>query len=424
MKTLYIECNMGAAGDMLTAALLELLEDQDDFIKRFNALGIKGVEMKREDAVKCGIKGTHVSMLIDGAEECSCDVHDHEQHEHTHEHEHHHDHEHYHEHDHAHDHAHDHDHHHDHAHHHSSLHDIDHIISDLPLPSKVKDDIYEVYELIAQAESHVHGMPVSDIHFHEVGTMDAVADVTAVCMLINELKPDRIIASPIHTGSGQVRCAHGILPVPAPATEYLLRGIPSYSTDIRGELCTPTGAALLKHFASSFGPRPVMITEKTGCGCGMKDFERANMVRAFLGSSNDNSDVIVQLDCNIDDMTGEEIGFACEELLNAGARDVFTIPVQMKKNRPGILLSVITTEDEKKKLRDLIFKHTTTIGIRESVKNRYILDRSTSTVQGALGDYEVKKSSGYGVKRSKAEYESKAEIARENGISILDLRKL
>ena len=415
MKTLYIECNMGAAGDMLTAALLELLPDPDDFVKRFNALGIRDVEMRREDAVKCGIKGTHVSMIVNGEEEISEDA--------DHDHEHHHDHEHEHHHDHEHDHEHHHDHEHGH-HHHSSLHDIDHIISALPLPSKVKDDIYEVYELIAQAEGHVHGKPVNEIHFHEVGTMDAVADVTAVCMLINELAPDRIVASPVHTGSGNVRCAHGILPVPAPATEYLLRGIPSYSADIKGELCTPTGAALLKHFVSSFGPRPVMITDKTGCGCGKKDFERANMVRAFLGTEDDRTDVIIELDCNIDDMTGEEIGFACEELMNAGARDVFTIPVQMKKNRPGILLSVITTEAEKEKIRDLIFKHTTTIGIREAVKNRYVLSRESRTVQGALGDYEVKKSRGYGVTRTKAEYESRAEIARENGISILDLRKL
>ena len=393
MKTLYFECNMGAAGDMLTASLLELLPDPDDFLKRFNALGLKGVEMKCEKSVKCGITGTHVTMLIDGAEEESHDHHEHE-------------------------------HHHEHGHHHSSLHDIEHIVADLKLPSKVKDDILDVYELIAKAESHVHGMPVSDIHFHEVGTMDAIADVTAFCMLINEIAPDRIIASPIHTGSGQVHCAHGILPVPAPATEYLLQGIPSYSTDTRGELCTPTGAALLKHFASSFGPRPVMATDKTGYGCGKKDFDKANIVRAFLGTEDDRTDVIVELECNIDDMTGEEIGFACEELLNAGARDVFTVPVQMKKNRPGILLSVITTEAEKEKFRDLIFRHTTTIGIRECLKSRYVLERKSITMQGALGDYEVKKSSGYNVSRSKAEYESKARIARENDMSILDLRKL
>ncbi len=423
MKTLYFECNMGAAGDMLTAALLELLPDPDDFVSRFNALGIKSVNMKREKAVKCGITGTHVSMLIDGVEETSHDHHEHEhegdrEHDHDHDHEHHHDHHHAHEHDH-----HDHDHVHEH-HHHSSLHDIEHIVDRLKLSSKVKDDILAVYELIAQAESHVHGMPVTDIHFHEVGTMDAIADVTAFCMLINELAPDRIIASPIHTGSGHVHCAHGILPVPAPATEYLLQGIPSYSTATKGELCTPTGAALLKHFASSFGPRPVMNIDKTGYGCGKKDFEKANIVRAFLGSEDDRTDMIVELECNIDDMTGEEIGFACEELLNAGARDVFTIPVQMKKNRPGILLCVITTEAEKETLRDLIFKHTTTIGIRESIKSRYVLERESLTMHGSLGDYEVKKCHGYNVRRSKAEYESKAAIARENGISILDLRKL
>lgn len=266
MKTLYLECQMGAAGDMLAAALLELHPDADGFVKRFNELGIPGVQMNRESAVKCGITGTHVSMKIYGEEEVSADVH-----EHDHEHHHHH-------HDGDHDH---HDHDHSHTHHHAGMHDIEHIISHLELPEPVKENILAVYGLIAEAESHAHGKPVSEIHFHEVGTMDAIADVTAVCMLLHELAPELVIASPIHVGSGQVRCAHGILPVPAPATAYILREVPIYGGSVRGELCTPTGAALLKHFVSHFGATPVMKVEKIGYGMGTKDFEAANCVRAM-----------------------------------------------------------------------------------------------------------------------------------------------
>ncbi len=264
MKTLYLDCGMGAAGDMLTAALFELLPDPEAFVAELNALGILGVEYVREKAVKCGITGTHISVRVNGEEEG--EHHHHHDHDHAHDHEHDHDHDHDHEHDHDHDHEHaherDHDHGHEHSHHHSGLHDIEHIVRDhLAVPDDVKEDILSVYRLIAEAESAAHDQPVEQIHFHEVGTMDAVADVTAVCLLMRRLSPDQVVASPVHVGSGHVRCAHGILPVPAPATAYLLKGIPMYGGGINGELCTPTGAALLKRFVTSFGDMPVIRTE-------------------------------------------------------------------------------------------------------------------------------------------------------------------
>lgn len=290
MKTLYFECNMGAAGDMLTAALLELHPDPADFVKRFNALGIPKVQMTAESAVKCGITGTHVSITVDGEEEESHDVplHDHEHHHdhdhHDHEHEHHHEHDHdHHNHDHHH-HDHNHEHHH-HHHHHAGMHEIEEIVAGLNIPKKVQQDVLAVYGLIAEAESHAHGRPVTEIHFHEVGTMDAIADVTAVCLLMAELAPEQVLASAVHVGSGQVRCAHGILPVPAPATAYILRDVPIYGGRVRGELCTPTGAAILKHFASDFGAMPVMRVHAIGYGMGKKDFEAANCVRALLGDT-------------------------------------------------------------------------------------------------------------------------------------------
>ena len=251
------------------------------------------------------------------------------------------------------------------------MHDIEHIVCNhLDLPEKVKADVMTVYRLIAEAESAAHGVPVTEIHFHEVGTMDAIADITAVCMLMNELSPDAVIASPVHVGSGHVHCMHGILPVPAPATAYILKDVPMYSGRIRGELCTPTGAALLKHFVTEFGAMPIMTVHAIGYGMGKKDFEMANCVRAMLGETQDSGDEIIELSCNMDDMTGEKTGFAVEKLFEAGALDVYTIPIGMKKNRPGILLRVMCRESDKEIMIRSLFKHTTTIGIREQKMQR------------------------------------------------------
>ena len=403
MKTLYLDCGMGAAGDMLTAALVELLPDPDSFIAKLNALAIPGVQIKKEKAVKCGITGTHISVTVHGMEES----------EEMHEHEHHHDH---------HDHEHSHDHHHEH-HHHSSMHEIEHIISDLQLPQKVRNDVLAVYGLIAEAESHAHGVPVTDIHFHEVGTMDAVADITAMCLLMNELAPDEVVVSPVHVGSGHVKCAHGILPVPAPATAYILKDVPIYGGGIQGELCTPTGAALLKHFATRFGDMPVMKTQAIGYGMGKKDFETANCVRAMLGETTDKTDVVSELSCNVDDMTAEEIGFATERLFESGALEVYTIPIGMKKSRPGTLIRAMCRERDRENIIGALFRHTTTIGVREYVTHRHILDRKTEAVQTPYGEVRRKISSGYGVSRSKYEYDDLARIAKEQNISLDEVKK-
>ena len=421
MRTLYLDCGMGAAGDMLTAALLELLPDPDQFVDKLNALGIPGVEFRREKAVKCGITGTHMSVLVHGVEE---EVEDHG-HEHTHEHEHdheHHDHEHSDHHDHPHDHDHEHDH--PHHHHHSGMHDIEHIVTDLKLPEKVEKDVLAVYGLIAEAESHAHGVPVTEIHFHEVGTMDAVADITAVCLLMDELAPDEVVCSPVHVGSGHVHCAHGILPVPAPATAYILQGVPTYGGAIQGELCTPTGAALLKHFVSRFGDMPVMKTQAIGYGMGKKDFAMVNCVRAMLGEGEDKTDTVLELSCNVDDQTAEEIGFAMDRLFDGGANEVYTVPIGMKKSRPGTLIRVMCKEQDREKMLHLIFQYTSTIGVREAQTHRYVLDRRMEIVETPYGPVRRKISSGYGVSRAKYEYEDLAKIACEQGRSIGEVKKL
>lgn len=394
MRTLYLDLGMGAAGDMLTAALLELTDNKDRFVSIINSLMPDSVEVTARESTKCGIVGTHMHVAIDGLEE--------------HEHEHHH----------HHDHDHDHEHHHHHHHEHASMSGVEEIIDGLFIPENVKRDAINVYKIIADAESKVHGVPVTEIHFHEVGSLDAVVDVVSVCLLMDKIKPEKVIASPVHVGSGTVKCAHGVLPVPAPATANILSGIPIYSGEIKGELCTPTGAALLKYFVDEFASMPVMTVERIGYGMGHKDFPQANCVRALLGTTSYSPEDIIELTCNIDDMTPERIGFASELLMDEGALDVYTTPVVMKKSRPGFLFSVICKESVKDKLVNLIFKHTTTLGIRENISRRYTLNRKVETVSTQYGDVRVKKSEGFGVDRSKYEYEDLARIAREKGISI------
>ena len=404
MKTLYLDCGMGAAGDMLTAALLELHPDPDAFVSRLNGLGLPSVHYVREEAVKCGIRGTHVSVLVDGAEE---NEHHHDDHHHHHDHE-----EHHHHHDHE-----------EHHHHHHGIHDVEHVVSHLSVSDKVKADVLAVYGLIAEAESHVHNVPVEEIHFHEVGTLDAVADVTAVCLLMEELAPDQVLASAVHVGSGQVRCAHGILPVPAPATAYLLREVPIYGGEIRGELCTPTGAALLRHFVTQFGSMPTMRTRAIGYGMGKKDFPAANCVRAMLGETEERGGTVTVLSCNVDDMTAEDIGFAMERLFAGGALEVYTVPVGMKKSRPGTLIRVICRPEDEETMASLLFRHTTTLGMRIAETRRRAMERRVETVETPFGSVRVKTSEGCGVQRRKAEYDDLARIARERDMSISQVRR-
>ena len=387
MKTLYFDCSMGAAGDMLTAALTELMPEPEEFVERLNSLGIPDVEFIAEHTSKSGIVGTHMKVSVNGVSEG------------------------------------DHDHDHDHGgHHHTSMHDIENIVEELRVPSKVKSDILAVYGLIAEAESHAHGVPVDQIHFHEVGTMDAVADITAVCLAVHELSPDMITASPVHVGSGSVKCAHGVLPVPAPATEYILRGVPVYGGSIKGELCTPTGAALLKHFVNSFGDMPVIRAYATGYGMGTEDYEQANCLRAVIGESLDSTDTVTTLSCNIDDMSAEDISYAMKMLFAGGAMEVYTVPVGMKKSRMGTMLCVICDDDSKESILEIIFMHTTTIGVRESLNKRYILDRHTEVVNTPYGKIHRKVSTGYGVSRIKYEHDDLERLAAENYVSIDEIR--
>ena len=250
MKTLYLECNMGAAGDMLMGALLELIPDREKFLKKLNQAGLPHVNVDGAEE-----ESEEVSLQGSGLE--SQEVHEHH-HGHTHAHGH---------------------------HHHAGMKDITEQIDRLQTDEAVKEDVKNIYRIIAQAESQVHGRDITEIHFNEVGTADALADITGCVMLIHELKPEQVLVSPVTTGFGQVRCAHGVLPVPAPATARILMGVPCNAGRMEGELCTPTGAAILTYFASAYGRMREMKMEKIGYGMGKKDFPAANCVRAVLGEA-------------------------------------------------------------------------------------------------------------------------------------------
>ena len=396
MNTLYLQCNMGAAGDMLTAALYELLPNREEFLHTLNHMGLPGVEFHAVPAQSCGLSGTHMDVVVHGEREESVD--------------HHHDHHHHHEHEHGHEHH--------HHHHHTTLHDVEHLIGHLNLPAPVLEQARAVYHRLAQAESKAHGVEVDLVHFHEVGALDAVADVAAACYALYLLHPDEVVVSPVHVGSGMVHCAHGLVPVPAPATAHLLEGVPCYGGDIPGELCTPTGAALLTTFATRFGPMPPMVLEHTGYGMGKKEFPAANCVRAMLGHTQDTENVILELVCNLDDMTPEALSFACQRLLEEGALDVYTLPGCMKKGRPGWQLVALCDSAHKDPLIHQVFALTSTTGLRVRTCEKHVLDYSITTRETPYGPVRVKKAQGYGVRRSKPEYEDMARIAREHKITL------
>lgn len=400
MKTLYLECAMGAAGDMLMAALYELCPEKEKFLRDMNAL-IPGVGVEARRVTRQGIAGTHMRVTVRGQEE-GHGPHDHDHHGHGHEHEH------------------------EHHHHHErrSLGDITALIDGFPLPEDVRENAKETYRRIAQAESRAHGVEVGEVHFHEMGALDAVADVTGVCYLMHLLAPEAVCASPVIVGSGTVRTAHGLLPVPAPATAHLLAGVPTAPGDIAAELCTPTGAALLRAFAGRFGPMPAGVVLDCGYGCGAKDFPRANCLRAFLmeteASSAGPNDAVTELKANIDDMTGEELGRAMEELLAAGALDVSHTPVQMKKHRPGVVLTCLCRPDDGDRLAREMLRLTSTFGVRRTDCARYAMEISVDQVDTDCGPVRRKTGTGYGITKSKPEYADLDEAARRSGVPLAE----
>ena len=494
MSVLYLDCFSGVSGDMLLGALLDLGIERDRFNREISKLKLSGFSIEINKVNKYSITGVDVSVIADGGnngQECGGHAgygHDHERgHEHEHEqwhghenghgqdhehehlhghlhghlHEHEHEHLHEHEHEHAHEYEHEHAHEHEirrgyeHEHEHShenfadrSLKDILKIIDGSELDGFVKDLSSRVFLEIAAAEGKVHNVPADEVHFHEIGAIDSIVDITGVCICVWLLGVNDIKASEIHEGKGFVDTRHGRLPVPAPAVLEMLAdsGIPVITENVGVELATPTGVGLLKTFVKSFGPMPPMRIARVGYGFGKHDTGRLNALRAIIGEPAEDSsrnpggavtfeeaerihmdgaagsDNIISIDANIDDMTPEALGYAMERLFAAGALDVFFTPIYMKKNRPATKLTVLARPKDRIILIDVIFKETSTLGVRESHHARSLMNRRTEILDiKPYGAIRYKIAERKGITRASPEYEDCRAYAARSGLSLSEV---
>lgn len=400
---LYFETLSGISGDMTIGALLDLLSPKEieifkSELSKINLDDEYKIEIKKD--AKMGIVGTKFNVIID---------------KHTHEHEDNHTNAHNHENEHTHNHESEHTHTHD-----RNLADIENIIDNTGLSDKVKELSKAIFMQVALAESKVHGKPLSKVHFHEVGAIDSIVDIIGTAILIDMLKIDDIRCEKVHVGTGFVKCAHGIMPVPAPATVEILTGVPTFSKGIESELTTPTGAGIIKTLVKKFDKRPNIITLKVGYGLGTKDLPIANVLRVSiceLVSPKLIDEELIMIETNIDDMSSEVYSYLFDKLFSLGALDVFTTPIGMKKNRPATLLSVLVSQDVEYEIERFIFTETTTFGVRKSIVNRSKLDRKVRKIETEFGQVSVK--IGYldgEVIKIVPEYEEVKKIASANFI--------
>ncbi len=384
MRMLYLECNAGCSGDMILGALAGLLDDPVSVKGIIEDVGIPGIEVSVTRDEKHHISGNKIDILINGELEGVSNNHKSA---------------------------------------HRNLSEVLAIIDSLKVSDKVKEDAKAIYGSIADAESRVHGEPVGEIHFHEVGMLDAIADVVGACVLIETIGADAIMASPLRTGFGFVECAHGKLPVPAPATASIIRGIPTYAGEIEGEFTTPTGAAIVKHFSSRFGQRPRMTVERIGIGIGYRDYEIPNITRAFLGEASENIYDIYEVNCNIDDMTPEDLSPIISLLLEEGALDAMITSAVMKKGRPGYRLTCLCRENDRDRLAKLILANTSTIGLRMWKAERFEMTSHIETCRTEYGDIRIKVSKGYGITKWKPEHDDLIKAARAHGVSVKEVKE-
>lgn len=373
---------------MFIGALLDCGLDFDFLKTELSKLGVEGYELSLTRVDRSGISSAKFDVHLD----------DHDHLHEDHHHEHHHDHSHEHHHDHSHDHHHEHSH--GHHHEHRSLSRIKQIISASSLSASVKDRAMTIFQRIGEAESKIHGIPIETVHFHEVGAIDSIVDIVGVCIGLEALRIERIVSSPLHVGSGTFKCAHGTYPVPGPATAELLKGLPIYSRDIEGELVTPTGAAIIATLASFYGNLPQMKIEKIGYGAGTRTYPKfPNVLRAILGEVEDSSSditptTVAVIEANIDDLNAQVFGHLMEKAFDAGALDLFYTPVQMKKNRPGLLVSLLCRPEDRERMTELIFTETTTLGVRYREERREVLQREQVLVETEFGTIRIKAARG------------------------------
>ena len=346
MRTLYFDCFAGASGDMILGAMVAAGVEPGYLREQLSLLPVSGFTIDFETVNRSGLSATYAR--VDAA------------HEHKHRH----------------------------------LSDIKQIIEGSALNETVKQRAVQIFTRLAEAEAHVHNEPIDHVHFHEVGAVDAIVDVVGAAICFDALRIDRFICSPLHVGSGTVKMAHGQFPVPPPAVTELLRGVPFYATEIKGELLTPTGAAIITTVCSEYGPIPQMITDQSGYGAGTRDYgDFPNVLRVLIGETDASGAMderLWMLETNLDDASPQIIGHVMDRVLESGALDCFFTPVQMKKNRPGVLLSVLCGPNEKNALMELLFTETTTLGVRSYEVTRRALQRSVVRVETPYGPIDVK----------------------------------
>lgn len=410
MTTAYFDCFSGVSGDMMLGALVDTGLELADLQTDIDSLGV-GAKLRASSVDRCGIRATYVQVEIDGQQMTPAR----EQHmeprtdaEHTH------------------DHDHNSGHHHEHHEHHShtKLGDILAVIDDSSLDTEIKETAARVFRRLTEAEAEVHGAAVEDVGLHEVGSLDAIVDITGVIAGLRRLGVDRVLSSPLHVGTGTVQCAHGRYPVPAPGVLALCRNVPLVQTDIPSELVTPTGAALITTLADGFGPAPTMTLSATGYGAGGRNpATTPNVVRLRLGQPAapvDSSDGTrcVLLEANLDDMNPEIFGYLFERLLEIGARDVFVTPVLMKKNRPGHLLSILADPADVEAVADIVLTETTSLGIRYHEVERRMLTRTSISVTTEFGPIHIKVADVDGRRRAAPEFEDCAQLARDHKVPL------
>ncbi len=440
-KSLYFECYSGISGDMTVAALLDLGANEEVLKKALYSLPVSGFEIKITRVAKSGIDACDFNVILD---------HDHENHdhdmaylhghsnhhhddEHDHEHHHHHD-EHEHKHHHHHDeHEHEHHHHHGehgHIHEHRNLADILHIIDHADITDHAKAAAKQIFQILAEAEANAHGRSLDEVHFHEVGAVDSIVDIVAVAVCLDNLGIDDIIVSELYEGRGFVRCQHGMIPIPVPAVSNIAaaHSLSLHLTQTEGELVTPTGAAIVAAVKTSDTLPDKYTITRIGIGAGKREYERPSMLRAMIIESDTqkaDSDTtpasIIKLETNIDDCGGEALAYTMNQLFENGALDVFYTPVYMKKNRPGILLSILCTPDIRQTMEAIIFCNTTSIGIRYQNFERTKLDRTIKTLRTPLGDANVKICTYHDQTYIYPENDSVAALASLHHMSFLDV---
>ncbi len=419
-RILHFESIGGASGDMILGALVGLGVSVEELNEELKSLNVDSFEIVVDKIVEQGMSGVRGKVKL------------HEHHHHHHDHDHDHDHHHGHDHDHSHDHGHSHDHHHSHDESHDHHHDhgrhlstIKKLIEASTLPEAVKGGALEVFQKIGEAEAAIHGIDIEEIHFHEVGAMDSIVDIVGSCLALHKLGVDGVSIRSLPQGHGTIECAHGTYPNPAPATLRMLEGFPVQDVDEPFELVTPTGAALLAAWRTADVPAAGSRAVKTAYSFGHRTLNsRPNLLRATLYESveDQTADEILVLECNLDDTTPELAGCLFDQLLESGALDVFTTPVQMKKNRPGILLTVLCVPADREKMIDLIFAESTTFGIRERLEKRTVLERSFKTVKTPFGEVRVKIGKrGGDIVTASPEIEDCRRLAKENKAAVLDV---